>query len=214
MCGGQLDSVRAGSSPPVSPKAPMTVHANPHAANAAGVGATARLHSPTVPRAARKPSTGGARFDRGGGALDTGRRRLNGRHGDMRPQQAKQTNLANRVDNYDPVPAGSNPQAHKPRSPGPIPRHPTGTGSNRNRRTTWAAQGARGVENSIVKRKDSSGHPMSHTRPLGARNADGTTRTLYRVCERPATVHTGCTPRTAGGRVPAVERKPMSARAA
>src|SRR5690606_41757683 len=51
VCAGQLDSVRAGSSPPVSPKAPMTVLANPHAANAAGVGATERLHSPTVPRA-------------------------------------------------------------------------------------------------------------------------------------------------------------------
>ena len=98
----------------------MTVHANPHAANAAGVGATERLHSPTVPRAARKPLAGGARFDRGGGALDTGRHRLNGRHGDMRSYQAKQANLANRVDNYDPVPARSNPQAHKPREPGPI----------------------------------------------------------------------------------------------
>src|SRR5690606_19603426 len=147
VCAGQLDSVRAGSSPPVSPKAPMTVLANPHAANAAGVGATARLHSPTVPRAARKPLAGGARFDRGGGALGTGRHHLSGRHGNMRLQQAKQANLANRVDNYSPVPAGSNPQAHKPRTPGPILRTEPGAPNRvRGRIETGAHMGrARGT---------------------------------------------------------------------
>lgn len=110
----------SGFEPAGIPKGADDGSREPTCGNAAGVGATERLHSPTVPRAARKPLAGGARFDRGGGALDTGRHRLNGRHGDMRSYQAKQANLANRVDNYDPVPARSNPQAHKPREPGPI----------------------------------------------------------------------------------------------
>src|SRR5690606_27064440 len=64
---------------------------------------------------------------------------------------------------------------------GADPPTPHGYGVESKPALTWAAQGARGVENSIVKRKDSSGHPMSHTRPLGARNAEG-----------PPTPCTGC----------------------
>lgn len=125
----------SGFGPPVSPKAPMNHPCGWVAAARRSGCAQARLHFSTVPRIVRKPLAGGARFDRGGGALETGRRRLGGRHGYMRPYQAKQANLANRVDNYSPVPAGSNPQAHKPREPGPIPRTEPGAGSNRNRRS-------------------------------------------------------------------------------
>src|SRR5690606_30155180 len=92
---------------------------------------------------------------------------------------------------------------------GADPPNRTGCGVESKPALTWAAHGAGGVETSIVKRKDSSGRTTWHKPSLGPRNAEGTTDTLHRVCERPARMHTGCTPRTAGRRVPAVERKPM-----